>query len=241
MSPRKVLLVATSSVTRALLSSLLGSNGDEVSIADSLPRAITVITGIAPRVVIVEASIVRASPDALDRLRHAAKEPVALVLADRGYSDERRGAAEMRAFGAGAFLPVPPDSAALEHAIRTAIGGSTNASIAAPVQEAEHGSSSLPPADTEQMARYIERLWSRLSGLDAYQLLRVSPGASDLEIKAAFRERALEFHPDRQRLLDEEARERVYQIFKRISWAFRKIGDPTSRKEYDAAQRASAP
>ena len=241
MSSRKVLLVCASSVTRALLSSLLASRGDEVSVADSLPRAVSLMEGFQPHAVIVEASIVRASPDALDRLRHATTGPVALLLADRGYSDERRGAAEMRAFGAGGFLPVPPDSATLENAINGAIGETSKASVAAPALESEQGTASLPPADGEQMARYIERLWSRLGTLDAYQLLRVSSSASDLEIKAAFRERALEFHPDRQHPgLDEEARERVYQIFKRVSWAFRKVGEPTARKEYNLAQQKTA-
>ena len=147
----------------------------------------------------------------------------------------------MRAFGAGGFVPVPPDSATLENAIKGAIGETSKASVAAPALESEQGTESLPPADGEQMARYIERLWSRLGTLDAYQLLRVSSSASDLEIKAAFRERALEFHPDRQNAaLDEEARERVYQIFKRVSWAFRKVGEPASRKEYNFAQQKTA-
>lgn len=233
---RKVLVVSASSVTRALLLSLLGSAFDEVKAAESLPRAMLEMASMKPDVVIVEAAIVRASPDALDRLRGASPTQLGIVLADRGYSDERRGTAESRAFGASAFIAIPPDAASLIAAVGAAIGDSINLSIAAPVLEAP--GLSRPPEEAEQMGRYIERLWSRLATLDAYQLLRVSPGATDLEIKAAFRERALEFHPDRQHgILDEEARERVYQIFKRVSWAFRKVGDVSSRKEYDASQR----
>jgi curved DNA-binding protein CbpA len=92
--------------------------------------------------------------------------------------------------------------------------------------------------DAEQTARYVERLWSRLADLDAYQLLRVAPDASEQEIQQAFRQRALEFHPDRQfNVLDEETRERVYQIFKRVSRAFREIGEPSARRAYDAQRK----
>jgi DNA-binding NarL/FixJ family response regulator len=233
----RILLVCPSSVTRALLTSLLMEH--EVHGAESLSRAFAL--GLAPpEVVIVDAAIPRASPDALDRLRAALGTPFGVVLVDRAFSDERRGVEEARVFGADAALAIPPERAALDGALRRAAeaqGPVPTESRRPAAQEIDQ--SPRPPADTEQTARYVERLWSKLDELDAYQLLRVPPTASDLEIKAAFRQRALEFHPDLpHRTLDEEGRERVYQIFKRVSWAFRKVGDPAARKQYDAAREA---
>jgi CheY-like chemotaxis protein len=238
VSGRVVLLACSSSVTRALLSSLVSSLGDELRAADSLPRAIAAAGANAPDVAIIEAAIVRASPDAIERLRQAWPEPVGVVLADRAYSDERRGAEEARAFGVQAFISLPTDAAALEDAMGRAMGASSRQSVhAAPVVVPDDVESAPSATDTEQHARYIERLWSRLDTLDAYQVLRVQPGASQEEIRTAFRERALEFHPDRSRPgADEALRERIYQIFKRVSWAFRKVGEPNARKEYDAVR-----
>jgi hypothetical protein len=209
----------------------------EVHGAESLSRAVAL--GLAPPdVVIVDAAILRASPDAVDRLKVALGVSFGVVLVDRAFSDERRGTEEARAFGADVALAIPPDRAALDEAVRRAsqAQGPLSSEPRVPAPQEATGSSG-PPADPDQTARYVERLWSKLDELDAYQLLRVPPTASDLEIKAAFRQRALEFHPDLPHpTLDEEGRERVYQIFKRVSWAFRKVGDPATRKQYDATR-----
>jgi hypothetical protein len=212
----------------------------EVHGAESLSRALAL--GVAPpEVVVVDAAIPRASPEALDRLRGSMGTRFGVVLIDRAFSDERRATEEMRTFGAEAALAVPPDRGALEEALQRAAKATGPLPSESRRPDAKVlPQSSRPPADNEQIARYVERLWSKLDDLDAYQLLRVSPTASDLEIKAAFRQRALEFHPDLPHpMLDEEGRERVYQIFKRVSWAFRKVGDPTSRKQYDATRDPS--
>jgi hypothetical protein len=189
---------------------------------------------------ILEASIVRAGAEGLERLRAAWQEAVPVVLADRAYADERRGQDDMRSYGAAAFVAIPPDAEALDAAMRRAFGATTSRHAPADTSVAADLESS-PPPEAEQFARYVERLWSRLDTLDAYQLLRVPPTATDEEIRTAFRARALEFHPDRHGTgMDEAARERIYQVFKRISWALRKVGDPKARKEYDASRVKSA-
>src|SRR5262245_44616748 len=98
----RVLIVCASSVTRALVVSLLGGE-HEAHPTDSLPRALEK-TGAPPAAAFVEAALVRASPDALDRLRAAWGHPFGVVLVDRAYSDERRATDEVRAFGASAAL-----------------------------------------------------------------------------------------------------------------------------------------
>ncbi|MBI4700215.1 MAG: DnaJ domain-containing protein [Deltaproteobacteria bacterium] len=237
---KRVLVVSSSSVTRALLGSLLPSDGYEMLLADSLPAALETARRHPPRAIILEAGIVRASEDTVQRLREAAGGEAGVVLASRSYADERRGAAEQQAFGAQAWVAIPPDGSALEEALRAAAGDSMlppqspEDVVPAPAQD------SIRVLDADQAARYAERLHAKLEELDAYQLLRVSPTATQPEIEAAFRRRALEFHPDRpQPFTDEETRERTYQIFKKISWAFRKVGDAASRREYDSGRQAA--
>ncbi|MBI2892480.1 MAG: DnaJ domain-containing protein [Deltaproteobacteria bacterium] len=232
---RRVLLVSPNSVTRALFLSLLDPAEHEVQFADSLAGALALVGQDGPDVVILQAEVVRASPDALDRLRGACSGPVGFVLADRGYSDERRGLVDARAFGASSFVCVPPDRSALVEAVTAAAGGRPVRQSSATGIPAFRDPEEPVEVDLEQLARWAERLHAKLESLDAYQILRVQPTATDREIQAAFRQRALECHPDlRHAIPDEETRERLYQIFKRVSWALRKVGDPASRKEYDA-------
>jgi CheY-like chemotaxis protein len=232
-----VCVVCASSVTRALFTSLLGSAGTDVHPFDALPRALSGMVGVVPDVVVLDAQMARANPETIGRLREAWHEPVGIVLADRAFVDERRGATEARALGADCYVAIPPDPGALAEAVRRALGHSSRGAISAAAPSIPSDVESSPPVDAEQMSRYVARLFARLDSLDAYQILRVSTGATIDEIRDAFRERALEFHPDRLHPgLDEAARERIYQIFKRVSWAFRKVGEAKARREYDASR-----
>jgi hypothetical protein len=228
-----ILVVCSSSVTRALLVSLVGSFCGDVQAVESVARALSEARR-RPAIVVIEAAIVRAGADAIERIYRAWSD-VGIVLADRAYADARRGAQDAHAFGAAAFVPVPTDADTLFDAVRRAIG-EARAPLSAPPSDPRARADSVPPSDDELRARYIERLWSRLDTLDPYQLLRVPANAPQAAILAAFRARALEFHPDRNSQLDEEARERVYQIFKRVSWAFRRIGEANARREWDASR-----
>ena len=67
---------------------------------------------------------------------------------------------------------------------------------------------------------------------DPYSVLGVSKGASDGEIKRAFRKKARQFHPDRNP--DDSLAEAK---FKEVQSAYDKIGDAESRREYDQKQQ----
>lgn len=62
---------------------------------------------------------------------------------------------------------------------------------------------------------------------DFYQLLGVDRNATDAEIKRAYRKLAMEYHPDRNRSPDAEAK------FKEIAEAYEVLRDPQKRAAYD--------
>jgi len=67
---------------------------------------------------------------------------------------------------------------------------------------------------------------------DPYSVLGVSKGASDGEIKRAFRKKARQFHPDRNP--EDNLAEAK---FKEVQSAYDKIGDAESRREFDQKQQ----
>jgi len=66
---------------------------------------------------------------------------------------------------------------------------------------------------------------------DPYQVLGVARGASDAEIKKAFRRRAKELHPDRNRD-DPKAQDK----FSELNAAYEIVGDETKRKQFDRGE-----
>jgi DnaJ-class molecular chaperone len=66
---------------------------------------------------------------------------------------------------------------------------------------------------------------------DPYQVLGVARGASDAEIKKAFRKRAKELHPDRNRD-DPKAQDK----FSELNAAYEIVGDEAKRKQFDRGE-----
>ena len=64
---------------------------------------------------------------------------------------------------------------------------------------------------------------------DYYQLLGVAKGASEKEIKSAYRKLARKWHPDANPNDPKGAEEK----FKEITEAYEVLGDPDKRKKYD--------
>lgn len=62
---------------------------------------------------------------------------------------------------------------------------------------------------------------------DYYEILGIAKGASDDEIKKAYRKLALKFHPDKNRAPNAK------DAFQKISTAFACLSDPEKRKIYD--------
>ncbi|HSB55413.1 MAG TPA: DnaJ domain-containing protein, partial [Gemmatimonadales bacterium] len=65
-----------------------------------------------------------------------------------------------------------------------------------------------------------------------YELLGVARDASEAEIKKAYRKLAMEYHPDRNKASDAEAK------FKEITEAYEVLKDPERRASYDRYGKA---
>ncbi|MGP8125497.1 MAG: molecular chaperone DnaJ [Nitrososphaerales archaeon] len=70
-----------------------------------------------------------------------------------------------------------------------------------------------------------------MAGRDYYEVLGVQKGAAKEQIKSAYRKLALEFHPDRNKSPEAEAR------FKEISEAYAVLSDDEKRRQYDTSGR----
>ncbi len=88
---------------------------------------------------------------------------------------------------------------------------------------------------------WLSNTLSRSVMMDCYAVLGVQEDASQEEIKEAFRERALECHPDRA---NEENEAAAKEEFVRVRKAFELLSDPQKRAAYDASEQpngASSP
>lgn len=75
---------------------------------------------------------------------------------------------------------------------------------------------------------------ARLDELDYYTLLDVARGATEADIRLAFHDFALAFHPDRHRAAPPEQAAAAQRVFQRGAEAYRALIHPVLRQRYDA-------
>jgi curved DNA-binding protein CbpA len=99
----------------------------------------------------------------------------------------------------------------------------------APGNAAESEDVELDP----QRKRDILELEAALDRMNHFEVLGLEPGASEAEVKKAYHEASLRYHPDRyfQKQLG-SFRGRIERIFKRLTEASSTLTDPKRRKEY---------
>lgn len=74
-----------------------------------------------------------------------------------------------------------------------------------------------------------------------YEVLGVAPGASHDEVKRAYLDRALKYHPDRQVDESPEARARAEFHMRELNSAWEVLRSPARRADYDARLRGDTP
>lgn len=108
-----------------------------------------------------------------------------------------------------------------------------------PTGEAQdHGGGARRGLDESQLgkrlAKRVRTMHRLLEEVDYYQLLGLEAGATGAQLRSAYFDLSLEFHPDRFFLLRSgELKEKIYSIYRRIQEAYRVLADEVLRREYD--------
>jgi len=97
-----------------------------------------------------------------------------------------------------------------------------------------------PPSDKDrERIDEVTALAEQLSGLDYYEILKVSKSASEGEIKKSYFDLARKYHPDSfERELDQESRKKIDDVFAYITKAYQTLIDKEKRDEYDSSAEA---
>jgi DnaJ-domain-containing protein 1 len=201
--------------------------------ADDVPQALGVVQrGGADLALVAGTAACRALRDA------GASLPI--VIMDARFIDERVGRAEAERGRANGFVAVPFDRDTFEARVAEALRGGPPPSR--PRTPVPSPAAAAPPAARDPWVEFRDRvsqLHRALDRTDYYQLLGIESGAGSAVIKTAYYARAMELHPDRFLTLpDEKLRTQIYEVFKRVSEAFKVLGDPVLRVEYDQGLRA---
>lgn len=247
MAPGRIVVIEEDLLVRAMLQCALPDGVEAVYPVDE-ERALAALTASRPEGIIIGKTAGQLSAGALCRALRAqvAGQRLPIILMDQRYTDESLAATEVQAYDADAFVPVPFVRANLEAALEAARtrfaqrSGDSKVSRLAP--ELDPAAPAIEPAPEESTPHFswtafeerVKRIYRNLERLDHYQVLDLTPYASPAQVKDAYYGRSLEFHPDRfAQLEDRDLREKIYQIYKRVSEAFRELSDPQRRSEYD--------
>jgi len=82
-------------------------------------------------------------------------------------------------------------------------------------------------------AAEIRALASLVDELDYYQILEVTPSCASSDLKRAYHSLSRRFHPDANRHRDQETREAIDAVAKRLTEAYSVLRDPRRRQAYD--------
>ncbi len=112
---------------------------------------------------------------------------------------------------------------------------------APPASEVQKKEAQEPSDEEQEVLDDIAQKHASLESADYYELLEVSPGASDDEIKKGYYAMARKFHPDRHHLPQlREVQGLLEELFAKVTVAYQELSDPASRRRYDGARHQKA-
>lgn len=242
----RVLVIDRDSVRRGLLKVSLAEHYPELILCRSVEEGLDRLRDAKPHVVLVARDSV--PPDICDRIRaHEAGLAAYIVMMSERPDDDAPacGGGE----GADDILPFPFNAEQLDACIEELLERSNPRLVLAELSEAEREATPVSPRDAtpplglrprlvedswQAVAEEVSQLHDALDELNNYELLRVPRSATASQIKEAFFQCAVQFHPDRfNRLGDDALKEQIYEIYKRMVEAFRVLHDPLLRRTYD--------
>jgi DnaJ-domain-containing protein 1 len=242
----RVLIIDGDNVRRGMLACSLPAARFSLEFAKSLERGLDLLNRTHPAVVIIGRD--SSSRDLCQRVRSLpAGMTCTLVLMDERFRDEAIGELEAESVGADTFLPFPFEASLLEKRLRTKTRDEarqetrTQSEESFPVPFTPDTSPALQAhpeeaieAAWESFRQRVRSFHQNLDSLDYYQLLQIPPNASTGAIKDAYFRCSMEFHPDRfMQLSDEDLRAQIYEVYKRMSEAFKVLINPLLRSQYD--------
>jgi DnaJ-class molecular chaperone len=93
-------------------------------------------------------------------------------------------------------------------------------------------------AELASIATLVDELFRGLDTLPYHEFLGVDEAAAGDALRQAFHARAQLFHPDRfYQLGDQALRTQIYEVYKRVTEAYRVLGDPEARRQYQEQRR----
>jgi CheY-like chemotaxis protein len=242
--PKRVLIIDGDNVRRGMLACTLPAAAYALEFAKTSAAGLDKLQQQP-----TELLLIGHGDESRDLCRHVRSLPAArgctLVLLDESFRDESVGFAAAEAAGADFALAFPFTLETLERSLERRRRGLLSASspaLADQLLSSESPAADPPPEpDPRDEARAWEAfrarvadLYDHLASRDYFELLGVAREASAAAVKDAYFERSIDFHPDRFMQLDDaELRKQIYEVFKRITEAFKVLSDPDARGDYE--------
>lgn len=241
-TPQRLLIIDSDNVRRAMLACSLPSTQFTLEFAKTPDQGLSQLRLIEPNLVLVGLD-----PQAKDLCQHIRLLPAGqkvriILLANAAdFKPEQKDNCE-----ADIALPFPFSLDELNTCLDKL--GLDQKDQSAPLEldlnlNAANDESDDPPIiedDGEALAwetfrRRVIGLHKKLDQIDYYELLGVEKQASVATIKDAYFACSIDYHPDRfMQLEDEKLRQQIYELFKRMTEAFKILLDPKTRDQYNA-------
>lgn len=240
--PKRVLIIDGDNVRRGMLACTLPAAQYTLDFAKTSAAGLDKLRQQPP-----ELLLIGHGGDSRDLCKHVRSLPAArgcvLVLLDESFRDEGVGFSAAEASGADFALAFPFTLETLERTLERHRRGQRPAS--APAQPAQVTAADAQQADEQtdpqreaqawdDFRSRVADLYDNLTSRDYYELLGISRQVNGAAIKDAYFQRSIDFHPDRyMQLDDQELQRRIYEVFKRVTEAFKVLSDPDARAAYE--------